>query len=134
MDLQNKINLLNLKKKLLSLGLIISTLGFIGCESDNSSNTKKQEVAVIINNGNALIVETYFFNDKWHGIKKVLSNTDNIYKITTNDGSSIYSDSCNVFFIVSDNAKEKAEILASTLIDEDGKIEYYDEKIKELSK
>ena len=108
-----KVKLLALRTALLSGALLLG-----GCSKSTSKTPVKDEVAIIVNNNTALLMELQdSYEDYYYWV------------FITKDGKAhkISSDMVNIIS-TSFNANKKAEIIAKGLIGDDGIITYYEDK------
>ena len=114
--------------KVMICGVMISaTLLLSGCKKTNQQSVEitkpeKTENAIIIENGNALIIDVDYHTFDSGGAPR-------IYLITTS-GEKLLVDMENVHIIKDENSREIAEKYAESLIAENGKITYYEDIIK----
>lgn len=108
-------------------GIMISaTLLLSGCGRTNEQSYETIEpqitqTAIVMENGNALIIDTKKISDGGY------STSTQIFKITTTSGEQLLEAVENIHIIEGENSREIAEKMAESLIDENGKITYYED-------
>lgn len=116
--------------KIILCGILISSVLLLsGCGSE----TKKQQAdipsnitAIIMENGNALLIDLKSYDDKTLTVNG--AKQDKAWCLHTIDGDTILIDFNSAKFVEGENSHEKAEFIAQSLIDENGKITCYDDE------
>jgi len=107
---------------MISATLLLSGCGKINQQSVEITKPEKTETAIVMENGNALIIDVDYYTIDSGGAPR-------IYLITTS-GEKLLVDMENVHIIEDENSREIAEKYAESLIAGNGKITYYEDIIE----
>lgn len=146
--IKSKVEKIRTNGKVILCGVLCSAVVLLsGCSyfrdhdlppSNHISDDSHQTItAIIIENGNALIVDLksyekyaereYSFEGDVGGPEYSTRATDRTWVLYTVDGDRLYVNVDLVKFIEGEDSHKKAETIAQTLINDDGKITCYDE-------
>ena len=118
--------IINVKKAstALVLGSIISCLALSGCNMDNPKQNSEENIrtrtAILVENETAILIK---LKDKALAI-------DRTVHLNAASGATIIADQKSVQIIIDENSYEKAEIIAESIVGENGQVIDYDDMQK----
>lgn len=114
--------------------LVSSVLLLSGCSHTHANASKNKDIsstAIIMENGNAIIVDLQSYEKYVKDIGSIKYDEyamDKNFVLYTSSGDKLIVDFASVKIIEGENSHEKAEFIAESLINENGQITDYDEK------